>query len=344
MIGSLNGLLVVLAIGVLLWGVERYRSQFVKMDLLISAGITAGLLTMVFLPAIFDHLGNMLSLQRRVITILFLGNIALLLCILYLLSIIRNNRERITDLARGISVNGNGETLVRADGGTDEIVVIIPAYNEESTIRGVIDSLPQSVHGRAAQPIVVSDGSTDATAERADTAGATVIEHVVNQGQGGALRTGFEVAMQRNASIVVTMDADGQHPADELDRFVTPIIEDQADYVMGSRHTGSDYSGNSVVRRAGIWTFTRLINVFTKSSITDCTNGYRAIRGSELDKLTLTEERFSAPELIIEARKNGLRIKEIPITVEERQAGETTKPQLGFAIGLARTILATWLR
>jgi hypothetical protein len=60
--------------------------------------------------------------------------------------------------------------------------------------------------------------------------------------------------------------------------------------------------------------------------------------------LKFTEERFSAPELIIEARKNGMRVKEIPITIEQRQAGETKKPQLGYAIGLARTIMVTWLR
>ena len=84
--------------------------------------------------------------------------------------------------------------------------------------------------------------------------------------------------------------------------------------------------------------------MLTKASITDCTNGYRAIRGSELGKLTLTEERFSAPELIIEARKNGLRIQEIPIIINAREEGETTKPQLMYAAGLARTILVTWLR
>ncbi|TKX83670.1 glycosyl transferase family 2, partial [Halorubrum sp. SS5] len=77
---------------------------------------------------------------------------------------------------------------------------------------------------------------------------------------------------------------------------------------------------------------------------TDCTNGYRAIRGSEIGKLTLTEERFSAPELIIEARKNGMQIEEIPIVIQEREAGETKKPQLGYALGLTRTVLTTWIR
>jgi len=86
---------------------------------------------------------------------------------------------------------------------------------------------------------------------------------------------------------------------------------------MGSRYRETDHSGNGAARQAGIRFFAWLINRLTKSAITDCTNGYRAIRGSEIDKLTITEEQFSALELIIEARKNGLQIKEIPIMIEE---------------------------
>jgi len=71
-------------------------------------------------------------------------------------------------------------------------------------------------------------------------------------------------------------------------------------------------------------------------------NGYRAICGSEIDELTITEERFSALELIIEARKNGLQIEEVPIMIEEQEAGETEKPQLEYMFGLRRTILVTW--
>ncbi len=78
--------------------------------------------------------------------------------------------------------------------------------------------------------------------------------------------------------------------------------------------------------------------------ITDCTNGFRAIRGSMLGKLLLTEMRFSAPELLIEARKNGLRIEEIPVTIARRKTGKTKKPKLGYAVGLVQTIFVTWIR
>lgn len=338
----LNSLLSLLAVGALLWGFERYRTQFVKTDLLISVSVAAGLLAIVFAPTIFDYVGVLLNLQRRIFVISLLSNITLLIGILYTISQARDNRSSIYELTRNLSVNQVKPT--QADGGTEVIGVVIPAYNEAQTVGNVIKELPDSLYGYSVEPIVVSDGSTDTTLDMARTEASVAVEHPLNQGQGGALKTGFIIAEQRDMAIVVTMDADGQHLSKDLKRLVDPIINDEADYVTGSRHRGSDYTRNSALRRAGIQTFTWLISVLTKSSITDCTNGYRAIRGSELNDFKLTEERFSAPELIIEARKNGLRMKEIPITVEERQAGTTKKPQLTYALGLAWTIFTTWIR
>lgn len=339
---ALTVLLVLLALGTLYWGFERYRTRFAKSDLLIAVVATVGLLAIAFAPAIYDWVGNVLNIRKRYVTVSLLANVALFAGLLYLVTVIRNTRARMNDLTRNLSVDGADPLLT--DGGGDTIGVVIPAYNEEETIKRVVESLPETIRGHLIMPIVVSDGSADATAAQARIDGVTVVEHPLNQGQGGALKTGFEIAKDQQVSIVVTMDGDGQHPTARLEQLVDPIIEDEADYVMGSRHKGSDYSGNSVVRRAGIHGFTWLINTLTKSRITDCTNGFRAIRGSALSKLTLTEERFSAPELIIEARKKGLRLQEIPVTIEERQAGETKKPQLGYAIGLTRTILTTWVR
>jgi hypothetical protein len=339
----LDAVLVGLAIAVLAWGFERYRSRFIKADLLIAGTIVLGLLLLVIAPRVFDSVGNFLSINSRFTVVSLLANVTLLAFVLFLISKIRGIREDLGQLTRNLSVE-QAPDAVQADGGQDLINVVIPAYNEEATIRSVLDSLPDTVRNHRVEPIVVSDGSGDATAQRAACDESIVVEHPLNQGQGGALQTGFEIALQNGASIVVTMDADGQHPADEMERLVSPIIDDEADYVMGSRYKGQNLTGNGYTRETGIRVFTRIINFLTKSDISDCTNGYRAIRGSDLSKLKLTEERFSAPELIIEARKNELRLKEIPITIEERQAGETKKPKLGYAAGLTRTILATWIR
>jgi len=333
-------LLLLLALVTLVWGVRRYRTRFVRTDLYVALTFSLGLALMVFVPTIYDWLGNVLDIQSRVVTISLFANAALLLFSLYIMSLIRKTRSTLAELTRTISI----EQAPRTDGGQDTAMVVIPAYNEERTIRSVVTSLPDAICGHQIVSLVVSDGSADDTARRAEIDGTLVVEHPVNQGQGGALKTGFEIATEYGADVVVTMDADGQHPASELERLVRPIVDDEADFVIGSRYEGNDYTDNSTVRRAGIWAFTHLINVLTKSDITDCTNGFRAIRGGAIGDLTLTEERFSAPELIIEARKHGLRIREIPITVAERQAGETKKPQLSYALGLARTILVTWVR
>lgn len=332
-----------LALVVLAWGFERYRTRFIKADLVFAGAIVLGLVLFVTVPIVYDLIGEILSINSRFTVVSLLANVTLLGFVLYLITEMRETRQDITELTRNLSVK-QASDAVQTDGGKEVINVVIPAYNESETIRPVISSLPKSVYGYTVEPIVVSDGSADDTARQAGIAETIVVEHPLNQGQGGALKTGFEIARRNGADVVVTMDADGQHPSEELERLVHPIIDDEADYVMGSRYKGEDLSGNGFTRETGILTFTKIINFLTKSEITDCTNGYRAIRGSELNDLELTEEQYSAPELIIEARKNNLRLQEIPITIEERQAGDSKKPKLGYAVGLTRTILTTWIR
>jgi len=333
-------LLIGVALVVLLWGFERYRTRFNRVDLLVSGVIAGGLLAFALFPTLFDYVGNSLDIQQRPFVVSLLANLFLVMLVLHFIGVVRGVDQEMSELVRSVSV----EEARAADGGSESIFIIIPAYNEGKTIQDVVKSLPKTLCGYTVQPLVVSDGSADDTAQRAQFNGAMVVKHPVNQGQGGALKTGFQVAMDHDAAIVVTMDGDGQHPVEELEALVSPIAEDEADFVVGSRYRGEDRSGNGVVRKSGISFFTGLINVLTKSELTDCTNGFRAICGSDLEKLTLTEERFNAPELLIEARRNGLRIEELPVRIEERDAGETKKPQLMYAVGLMRTILVTWLR
>lgn len=348
MVSVADFVLVGAALAVAAWGIDRYRTRFVKTDLVIAGLISGGLVAYAATPVLFDAVGNVLNIRRRVIVVALLAYLTLSGIVIYLATEVRETRRSLSELTRKLSVEQAAETEAGAetDGGSETVHVIIPAYNEVETIRSVVESLPQTVCGLEVVPVVVSDGSGDGTAERAKatTDRAVVVEHHLNQGQGGALQTGFHIADRDGATVVVTMDGDGQHPATQLEALVRPIVENEADFVVGSRHVGEDRSNNGAVRRSGIRFFTWLINALTKSSVTDCTNGYRAIRGSALSELTLTEERFSAPELIIEARKNDLRIREVPVTIHERGAGETKKPQLGYAVGLARTIFVTWLR
>lgn len=342
---TLTAFLIGLALIIFLWGFERYRTTFSRQEFLVAIVLSLGVFLAGAFPAVYGAIASsVFQVQRRSLVVSLLANSVLVLLVLYLFAQVRSNQLSISELTRTLTVEQADGVISDDDTTEPTVYVVIPAYNEAESVRSVVDSLPETVHDHTVRAIVVSDGSTDETAERVAATTATAVEHPLNQGQGGALKTGFEIARQRGADLVVTMDADGQHPVEQLDPLVEPIIDGKADYVVGSRYVGVDDSGNGVTRQAGIRVFTKIINVMTKSTITDCTNGFRAMRGSKLDELTLTEERFSAPELLIEARKNGLRIREIPVSIAQRETGTTKKPKLGYALGLTRTILTTWIR
>ena len=230
------------------------------------------------------------------------------------------------------------------------ISVVIPAYNEEKAIQGVLAHIPRQLLGYRVEPIVIVDGAQDNTEIVVREQGHLVATHMVNRGQGDALRTGFDIALSRGADIVMTMDADGQHRAEDMVELAQPVINGAADYVMGSRFLRSElhcgeYEERGGWRHGGILFFTGLINLLAGTHITDCTNGFRAIRAEGLARLTLKEDRFNAAELIMEAARNGLRIQEVPVAIKKRAAGTSKKPsRLGYPLGFLATILKVWLR
>src|SRR6185503_8514008 len=122
-----------------------------------------------------------------------------------------------------------------------------PAFNEAENVGDVIKQIPAMIEGHHVVPVVVSDGSTDGTATAAREAGAFVAELPIRRGGGLALRVGYDIALELGASVVVTMDADGQHRPEELATMVAPILAGEADYVNGSRMLG-DFERESLVR------------------------------------------------------------------------------------------------
>ena len=221
---------------------------------------------------------------------------------------------------------------------------MIAALNEEDAIGAVLDALPRELCGHRVAPIVVVDGGTDDTAGVVERAGYTALRHEMNRGQGDALVTGFAHATERKAAIVVTMDADGQHLPEDLPKLLAPLMADEADYVQGSRYLGS-YDDARRRRDVGIRFFTAVVNGASGAGITDCTNGFRAIRGESLAELRLEEPQFSAAELIIESARCGLRIQEVPVHIQTRSHGESKKPRrLGYPIGYLGAVVRTWRR
>jgi len=221
-------------------------------------------------------------------------------------------------------------------GQTPKTTAVIPALNEEGTIREVVREALKYVDA----VIVVDDGSDDQTSSRARQAGAYVISHIVNRGQLAAILTGFQGALMLGASILVCLDADLQHDPSEIPNLIAEISEDEADLVIGSRVL---YSGKKTptVRRLGIAFFSALFSYFFRVHITDMTSGFRALRSEVFRSLSFSEDQYCS-ELVVKAAKQGYRVKELPIHVDSRIYGKSRKRDIVFAYKLLRMILRSY--
>jgi hypothetical protein len=225
-----------------------------------------------------------------------------------------------------------------------KVAIVVPAYNEAENIGHVLDQMPAAACGVATETLVVDDGSRDGTGDVVSAHGAVVARHVTNRGGGAALRTGYRLMVDSGAEIVVTLDADGQHLPSEMERLVKPIIDGEVDVAHGSRVLGHA-DRNHFARELGIVFFNRLVSFITRTHVTDCSNGYRAVRTSVLPQLVLRQEQFHTSEFMIEAIKRGIAAKEIPVTVEQRLHGHSKKPAVfRYGVGFANAIVRTWLR
>ena len=127
---------------------------------------------------------------------------------------------------------------------------------------------------------------------------------MINRGGGAALRTGYRLMADSGASVVVTLDADGQHLPEEMSRLVAPILDGEVDMAHGSRVIGHA-EPNHFARELGIVFFNRMVSLITRTKVSDCSNGYRAVRASVLPQLVLRQEQFHTSEFMIEAIKRG---------------------------------------
>lgn len=201
-----------------------------------------------------------------------------------------------------------------AESPRDGVWIVVPAFREEATIGSVVESLVAD----GWRVVVVDDGSEDRTASRAHAAGATVLRHLVNLGQGAALATGFAYAVARPAmQIVVTFDGDGQHDPENVTALVAPLLAGEADVSLGSRFmtTGSAI-GIPRTRRLLLGCATRLARLTTGLALTDTHNGFRAIRREALARIVLQQNRMAhASEIQAEISRLRLRYREVPVRI-----------------------------
>ena len=229
----------------------------------------------------------------------------------------------------------DGESLA------SNVYIVIPAYNEEDSIGDVVSSL----RGAWRNIVVIDDGSADMTAARARAAGAIVLRHPINRGQGAALQTGITWSLARGASCIVTFDSDGQHLASDIDRLLAPILSGEADVVLGSRFLGST-EGMPLVRKMIL----RMAIVFTRLTtglpVTDAHNGLRAFRRSAADRLHIRLDRMAhASEILDQIRAQGMRMKEAPVHIRytsySRQKGQSSAAAVRILLDY---LIGRWFR
>ena len=208
---------------------------------------------------------------------------------------------------------------------SEKILIVIPAYNEADNIQTVLEGLRQE--NPQWNLVVINDGSVDNTGEIAERTGLAETIHLpCNLGIGGTVQTGLKYAQRHEYDIAVQFDGDGQHNADEINKLIVPILTEETDVVIGSRflkkHNGFK---SDPVRRLGIGIFRVVNSVLINQPITDNTSGFRAYNRKAIKFLSnYYPIDYPEPEAIILLAKNGFRMKEVYVEMNDRVAGRSS--------------------
>jgi glycosyltransferase involved in cell wall biosynthesis len=221
-------------------------------------------------------------------------------------------------------------------------VAVVPALNEEANVGRVIDEL------RAFDPgldvVVVDDASVDATAAIAEAHGAHVVRLPYNLGIGGAVQTGYLYAYEHGFDIAVQVDGDGQHDPAQLPLILAPLLEDEADVVVGSRFSGNASFRSTRTRRVGIAIFARIVSAVVRQRVTDATSGFRAINRKAI-ALFAADYPHDYPEVeaTVMSVKHKLRLREVPVAMRERGGGRSSITAARSIYYMAKVLLAIFV-
>jgi glycosyltransferase involved in cell wall biosynthesis len=214
-----------------------------------------------------------------------------------------------------------------------KIVAAIPCLNEQRCIGSVVVITKKFVDS----VIVIDDGSTDATSEVAAEAGASVHKHDQNRGYGAAIRSALEKGRQLGADILITLDGDGQHDPRDIPNLIKPLLEGQADIVVGSRFLGQAKKPPPY-RRLGQRILTTVTNLGSGQAVSDSQSGFRAYSSKALRELILAESGMSASsEIQFAIGRSGLKVAEVPIDVSYMDRAK--RNPIGHAIRVLSRLL-----
>jgi len=202
-------------------------------------------------------------------------------------------------------------------------IVIIPAFNEESSITSVVESIRAALND--VDIVVIDDGSTDNTVVYAKNAGAKVLSLPCNMGYGVAIQTGYKYAMRLHYQYLVQMDADGQHEAEDINVLLNTLSQCNCDIVLGSRYLGNSTYCQTYYRKIGTIVFKFLLCVYSGKKITDPTTGFQAMnrRVIELFIKDLFPCDYPDADILFLLAKLGYRITEVPVRMYTNKSGKS---------------------
>jgi glycosyltransferase involved in cell wall biosynthesis len=208
-----------------------------------------------------------------------------------------------------------------------KVAIIIPCYNEQDAVLNLFLEIKNTVYSShyIIEPIFINDCSSDDTKQILAKNNIHHLNLPVNLGIGGAVQTGFKYALRNGFDIAVQMDGDGQHPPSELEKILTPLHHNEADIVIGSRYITNEGFQSSSLRRFGINYFKKLNKLLVGVTVCDSTSGYRAVNKKTLEIVAnYYPDEYPEPETVILYALNNLKIKEVPVSMRERQGGQSS--------------------
>lgn len=205
-----------------------------------------------------------------------------------------------------------------------KIIISIPAYNEEATLGDVIYNVHNIMKTMSYiyEIIVLNDGSTDGTSSVAREHDALVYSHHRNFGLAETFRSEIKFTLENDADVIVHIDADGQYRAEDIPKLIGPIMEGEADLVLGSRFMGT-IEEMPIVKKLGNRAFSKVVSQISGLKITDSQTGFRVFTKEVAETVKVTSTYTYTQEQIIKSAENKFRIKEVPIYFAKRHKGES---------------------
>lgn len=222
-----------------------------------------------------------------------------------------------------------------------KVLLIIPAYNEEENILNTVNNIKK--YSEEIEYIVINDGSTDNTEEILKENNINHIKLVNNLGIGGAVQTGYKYAYENGYDIAIQFDGDGQHDVSYVPKICAPLIEGQADMVIGTRYLDKSESKfqSTFMRRLGANVISACIKIFTRKKITDPTSGFRAASKKVIEEFAREyPKEYPEPESTVSLLVNGYTVKEIPVSMNERVGGTSSIRLWKTVDYMAKVVLA----